>query len=410
MKTLSTLEVAYNGDPIGHLWCEEPDRWMFRPTDGSAAATGVPAWSALALQPAGASDCRAWLRGLLPDSLECARLAQRHGVSVGNEFALLGLRGNDCQGGLSFARPGSPSRVASEWRTVDDEVLRALVRGQRADALDSLSWLLPGDPCQFPCRFADGQIDVSAASGGWIARVGREGFDEAVENEALCMRLAAALGLPVPATTLWRGPTPVLLARRADRQEVPAGSGRRHLEDFCQLSALHPEQAYEREGGLAVLDCANLIRRYSQAPALDIRALLNWLVFCFLAGVGQAHARTLCLIESARGPRLALNGGLLSTHVYPNASERMAMYIGKEDRPDWIHLARWREMAEELGVGTRYMLELLRQMAVRLPPLADAVASDLQLPRQALKVVPRILKLITNRARQSVIALEAERI
>ena len=408
MKTLSTLEVVYNGRPLGHLLCEEPNWWTFRAADEAGA---VPAWSALARPPEGAPNRRAWFRGLLPDSPECVRLAQRHGVSVGNEFALLGLRGQDCQGALSFKRPGSASAAGpAEWQALDEESLRTLARAGHAAVTDNLPWLLPGASGQFPCRQSEDRISVSAAADSWIARVGRAGFDEAVENEALCMRVAAALGLPVPATTLlMRESQPVLLARRLDRQELPDGVQRRHLEDFCQLAGLHPEQAYEREGGLAILDCANLIRRYSQAPALDMRALLGWLVFCFLVGVGQAHARTLCLVESARGPRLALNGGLLSTHVYPHVSERMAMYIGKEDRPDWIRLARWREMAEELGVGTRYMLELLQQMTVKLPALAESVAGELQLTGPALKVVPRILKLITNRARQSLIALEAER-
>jgi serine/threonine-protein kinase HipA len=410
MKTLSLLEVAHDGQRIGHLICEVPDVWLFRP---AAAAGPVPRWSALAGEANMAVNRRAWFRGLLPDPLECARLAQRLGISVGNEFAVLGLRGEDCAGALGFARPGTATGGAPGGLApgvgLDEGALAALARGEALAAVDSLPWLLPGDPGQFPCSLVDGRLTVAAGTADWIARTGRQGLPEAVENEALCLRVAAALGLPVPAAELRRGAVPVLLTRRVDRHLQPDRVHRRHLEDFCQLSGLHPEQAYEREGGLAVLDCAALIRRFSVAPALDIRALLGWLVLCFLAGIGQAHARTLCLVETARGPRLAIVGGLLSTHVYPGLSARMAMYIGREDRPDWIRLARWREMAEELGVGTRYLLEMLRQMATRVPLLAEAAAAELDLGETTLKVVPRILKLIGNRARQSLIALEAER-
>ncbi|MGE3773276.1 MAG: HipA domain-containing protein [Gammaproteobacteria bacterium] len=406
-QTLAPLEVACQGQPLGHLIGAAPDVWLFRPAE--QAGTRLPAWSPLSQANGTAVNRRPWFRHLLPDVPTCARLARRLGLTPGHDYALLGIAGRDCRGGLRLSQAGTAPRAVAEQPSVLDAaalagLARALPAGDFETLPAGLDLLLPGDPGQFFCAYADGRI-VLAEDRPWLARLGRPGLDEAVENEALIRRIAQGLGLPgAEAQLLWL-PTPLLAARRLDRDDAGAPC---HLEDFGQLAGRHPEQAFEREGGLAVCDCAQLIRRYSAAPALDLRMLLGWLVFAFLAGLGGAHASTLALRDTARGPRLAIWDGWLSTHVYPSRSERLAMHLGREDRPDWIRPARWRETAEELGVGSRYLLELVHDLATRLPALAREATRTLALDGRALRVLPRVLTLIDQRARQTLIALAAE--
>jgi len=403
-----------DGRAVGLLSCEAPDAWRFRAQ--AAAAQQLPAWSALAPEGAAGGSSRAWFRHLLPDGAQCVRVAQRLGVSPGHEFALLAQLGRDCQGALSLTLPAADDAPPGTLQPLDDAALArlasALADGIPAPELDAPECLLPGARGQFPCALVDGGVALvgGARASAWIARLGREGLDDAVDNEALCMALATELELPVPASRRRPGPVPLLLTARLDRVELPDGSTRRrHIENFAQLAGLHPEQAYEREGGLGVRDCADLLRRHSTAPAVDLRALLRWLAYCFVLGIGQAHAQRLFLVALPTGPRLAFGGGLLSTHVYPALSERLAMSIGREDRPDWIRLARWLELAEELGVGRRYMLGLLEDLATSLPRAAERAAATLGDAARNSSVVPRILKLVANRARQTTIALAAER-
>lgn len=402
-----------DGRVVGVVTCEAPDAWRFR---AQAAGAQLPAWSGLASAGAARGNARAWFRHLLPDGAQCVRVAQRLGVSPGHEFALLAQLGRDCQGALSLTPPAVDDAPPGTLQPLDDAALArlaaALADATPAPELDAPGCLLPGTRGQFPCALVDDGLALAggARASAWIARLGREGLDDAVDNEALCMALAEELELPVPASRRRPGPVPLLLTARLDRVELPDGStGRRHIENFGQLAGLHPEQAYEREGGLDVRACADLLRRHSTAPAVDLRALLRWLAYCFLVGIGQAHSQRLFLVAMPTGPRLAFGGGMLSTHVYPALSEKLAMSIGREDRPDWIRLARWLELAEEVGVGRRYMLGLLEDMAAELPRAAERAAATLGDVARSSTVVPRILKLVANRARQTTIALAAER-
>jgi len=416
MNAPPSLEVHIGGRLAGLLSCEAPEIWRFRP-QSTGAIPGLPAWSGLAGGRGSAPNARAWFRHLLPDGAQCVRLAQRFGVSVGNEFALFALLGRDCQGNLSFAAPAGAETRFPEPRVLTGSDLARLAaaagEGATAPELEGTDYLLPGPRGQFPCLL-EGE-DIALAGGGrpgaWLGRIGREGLQDAVDNETLCMGLAAELGLPVPASRRHAGAVPLLLTARIDCVE-PAGGGqrRRHVENFGQLAGLHPEQAYEREGGLAIRDCVNLLRRHSAAPAVDLRTLLRWLVYCFMAGVGQAHAKCLFMVATPRGARLALGGGLLSTHVYPALSEKLAMSIGGEDRPDWIRLARWLDLADELGVGRRYLLGLVAELATQLPRAAERIAAAPGTGLRTSAVVQRILTLVANRARQTAIALAAERV
>jgi len=409
-KPLSLLEITRDGRLVGHVVGEAPDLWVVRGlvTGGHA----VPAWSALRQEGVVHVNRRAWLRNLLPDAPGPTQLARRLGVSPGNDFALLGLCGADCRGALAFARTGMPPTGAAAVQVLEVGRLRRWADGL-ADGVpppfpEPPGFLLPGEVGQFPCALID-ETPALGPDPQWSARAGRPGLDEALENEALVARMAAALGFPVAPTRLLGGALPLLLTQRPDCDST-SSAGRLHVEDFNQLSGLHPEQSFEREGGLAARDCANLIRRHSAAPALDLRVLLGWLVFAFHVGLGHAHARTLALRETPHGARLVICDGLLCTHVYPTLGERLALFMGREDRPDWIRLARWREVAEELGVGPRYLLELVRQMATRLPSLAATTARELGFEGRSLKVLPRVHKLIENRSRQTLIALAAEHV
>jgi len=415
MSSTPVLELRSDGNLAGQLRCEAPDVWRLRRQPAGADAQ-LPAWSALAQEDVARGNVRAWFRHLLPDDAQRVRAAQRLGMSPGHEFALLGALGQDCQGAFALVVPGREPGLQGSPEPVDDATLArlatALGAGTPALEFDAPGCLLPGARGQFPCVLDGDGVALAAGCGdcAWLARLGYEGLDEAVDNEALCTTLAAELGLPVPATRRRPGRVPLLLSARLDRVESADGSvRRRHVENFGQLAGLHPEQAYEREGGLGIRECVELVRRHSTAPVLDLRALLRWLVYCFLAGIGQAHARHLFLVAMPTGPRLAFGSGLLSTHVYPGLSERLALSIGGEDRPDWIRLARWLDMARELGVGRRYMLALLEDMATTLPRAAERAVAALGDGARNSKVLPRILRLVANRARQTTIALAAER-
>ena len=87
-----------------------------------------------------------------------------------------------------------------------------------------------------------------------------------------------------------------LLVHRYDRDKSWKPDGRLHQEDFCQALGLVPAVKYENEGGPNIADCAESIHRHSDAPARDIIAFLDALVFNFLIGNNDAHAKNYSLL------------------------------------------------------------------------------------------------------------------
>ena len=113
--------------------------------------------------------------------------------------------------------------------------------------------------------------------------------------------------------------------------------------------------------------------------------------------------------EPDAGPRLAPFYGLWSTHVYSEMSDCMGFAIGGEDRPDWLTARRWIEFAHDLGIRPAYVLAQMREAATRLPALAVEVAASCQRRNGYAGIRGRITTLLTQRARQMLVSLEAER-
>lgn len=228
-------------------------------------------------------------------------------------------------------------------------------------------------------------------------------------NEAYCMSLAAAFGLAVAnCRVVLHGLVTVLSVQRFDRLQAGECVTRIHMEDFCQLNGLPPARKYEREGGARLSDIGALLRRFSARPALDLQALIRWTIFNFLIGFGGGHTKQIAMLYGADGLRLSPFFGIWSTHVYAELSSRLALTVGREDRPDWLLAARWQELAENLGVGPRYVLLEVRDSAASLPRLAAEVPDQFRRRNGFAAIVRRIRRLIEQRSRQALVSLEAE--
>lgn len=405
----ASLGIYLHGKQVGELLWQGADCWMAA-LGTEARPTPAECWSLTQLTSTATTNRNVygWFRSLLPEADSRQRLALQLGLTPGNEFALLAALGADCPGALSLrgAEVPLPAEPLTDFHGMLEEVLAigatppaSLCRG-----------LWPGDAGLLPvCQAPDGpRLASDGRRSDALLRFRRFELPEAVRNEAFCMQVAAALGVPVVPTDLLSGRRDLLLSGRPD-VDATSPDGRCQLETFGQLAGLAPEQGFEREGGLTLSDCAQLIRRYSCAPALDLQSLLRWLVFCHLIGNGLACGRDLRFRFTPEGPRLAPFMEILSTHVHVEMSERLGFFIGREDRPDWLLPARWRELAEALGIGQRYLLALLKQMAQALPPALATTAERWQRDAAWRPVLDRVMALAGRRARQTWVALEAER-
>jgi serine/threonine-protein kinase HipA len=218
-------------------------------------------------------------------------------------------------------------------------------------------------------------------------------------NEHFCMRLADALGLPVPATLILRKPESLYLVARYDRARAPDGRLTRiHQIDFCQALNLPSQKKYEHEGGPSLALCFEVIRKFSSQPAKDRLNLISWSIFNYLIGNADAHAKNLSLLITREGVALAPFYDLVSTAAYRELTEKLALKIGGENRPDWIKKRHWEGLAEISGANPRIVRQQIEKLAGTIVDEARDTAGALGLEKDESKVVEKILAVIADRA------------
>lgn len=276
--------------------------------------------------PTGPRDMRGldFLENILPEGPALERMAVLAGVRPVDTYGILAAFGHDCAGaimvlpdedhpggsyadGYSPMAPGDLERVIS---ALDATPLAAAPeRGFRPSLAGFQRKALVG-------RADDGtwQLPSGDAPSTWILKP--DGPHAIAANEATCLWLAAACGLPVPeAELLDVAGIPVLAVKRYDRQDAPAGDipARVHQEDGCQATAMPPRLKYEEQGGPALRDFVSVIRNFGDPR--DVTGLLRRTTFNMAVGNADAHAKNFSILHDAGSSavRLAPLYDVLST-------------------------------------------------------------------------------------------------
>jgi serine/threonine-protein kinase HipA len=276
--------------------------------------------------PAGPRDLRGldFFENMLPEGPALERMAVLAGVRPADTYGILAAFGHDCAGAIMLLpdgdRPGenggsgyalmAPGDLGRVIGALDAAPLAAAPeRGFRPSLAGFQRKALLG-------RAHDGtwQLPSGDAPSTWILKP--DGPHAIAANEATCLRLAAACGLPVPETELLDvAGLPVLAVKRYDRQDALGGDipGRLHQEDGCQATAVPPGLKYEEQGGPALRDFASVIRNFGDPR--DVTGLLCRTTFNMAAGNADAHAKNFSLLHDPGGPavRLAPLYDVLST-------------------------------------------------------------------------------------------------
>ena len=275
--------------------------------------------------PIGPRDMRGldFFENMLPEGPALERMATLAGVRPVDTYGVLAAFGRDCAGaimvlpdgdrpggndssGYSPMTPGDLERVISVLDLIP--LAAAPERGFRPSLAGFQRKALLGR--------AGGtwQFTSGDAPSTWILKP--DGPHAMAANEATCLRLAAACGLPVPeAELLDVAGVPVLAVKRYDRRDAPAGDipVRVHQEDGCQATALSPGQKYEEQGGPALRDFASVIRNFGDPR--DVTGLLRRTTFNMAVGNADAHAKNFSVLHEPGVPavRLAPLYDVLST-------------------------------------------------------------------------------------------------
>ncbi len=401
------LTVFLSGQELGTIERRGPSRYRFAysPQALSSAQQGAAILSASLPpgdKPFTPSESAPFFEGLLPEGSMRMAIARKFGLSEEDGFGLLEALGIDCAGAVVVLSEGEEPSRSEGVRPLAAEELEALVDDLPRHPLGvsaepgGMRLSLGGVQDKLVLvRTPSGQFGqpTGGAPSTCLLKPDYGHYEDLATNESFCMAVASRSGLDAAKAEVIRvGSTPCLYVERFDRRID--GSGRIvriHQEDMCQALGILPAAKYEANGGPSVAAVVDLLRTLGGIQAaVDIRGFVKALLFNFLLGNSDAHGKNFALLyDPERGVRLAPIYDIVSTAVYPDVTDRMAMKIGGVDDPATVDLVAWKELARESGLGgqlgvlarvwsaeIRAKAELLRDAAIAEGwhrPVIDAI-------------------------------------
>lgn len=307
----------------------------------------------------------AFFTGLLPEGRRLGALRRTLKTSVDDELTLLLAVGVDAIGDVQVVPAGLSSAEVSTQVTIED------IGGMRfADLLAELGiraqrTALPG--VQDKASAAMINLPVARAGERHMLKLNPAEYPWLVENESFFLDAARRSGLQVPPSELVtdREGQQGLLVRRFDRTTVDGAMRMLAAEDGCQVLDRPPADKYLLDADRVFAALAGLC----DASAVAGRELIRHLVFAYLSGNGDAHAKNFSVLQELDGEwRISPAYDLPSSSLYDDTT--MALPIGGRAGGDF-GAGDFVELGNRLGV---------REPAVRRV-LADLSArSDLWLP------------------------------
>ncbi|NUT37195.1 MAG: type II toxin-antitoxin system HipA family toxin [Hamadaea sp.] len=315
-------------------------------TGGPAVATSLPVSPEPTFSPAGAVP--PFFANLLPEGRRLTALRRAVKTSADDDLTLLLAVGADLPGDVVVLPAGeSPYEVAAQVeveRTTDvsfDEIFAATI-GLEPDRVS-----LPGVQEKVSARMIS--MPVARRADRFILKLNPPEFPHLVENEAFFIEAAKRTGISTVEAQVVRdrNDVPGLLVRRFDR--VAVGDTVRSLafEDGCQVMARYPAQKY----GITAEAVTAALSRVTRSPKVAARELLSQLVFGYVTGNGDAHAKNLAVLQGESGEwRVSPAFDLPSS--YPYGDTTFALSVARSRGPD-LPLRAFLQFSEALGLPER---------------------------------------------------------
>lgn len=367
-------------DNNGELGFSYTSEWL-----GNDKAIPLSQSLPLQVKPFSNRECHGFFGGVLPEEAKRDRIAKNLGISRKNDFAMLAEIGGECAGAVTFMQEGQPLITDTpDYKTLSEEglagVLRDLPKRPLLAGEEGIRLSLAGAQDKITVyRSSDGfAIPMHGAPSTHILKPAIERFEDTVLNEAVCMKLAKAIGLPVADVEILDiEDMQVLSVERFDRLIGGNEIQRLHQEDFCQALGIVSELKYQNEGGVSLKQAFALLRSVSAVPAIDLQQLLNAVIFNFLVGNNDAHGKNFSLLYRDGQIRLAPFYDLLCTTYYPVLAPKMAMKIGGKYKPNDVYARNFEKLADEAGLSKPMVLKQVAVIADKILNSLEAIESEI---------------------------------
>ena len=363
-------------DDHGLLLFQYDESWLNKP-NAIALSYSLP----LQNEQFRGKQCRGFFGGILPEEQKRELIARNLGISARNDYAMLEQIGGECAGAVTFIPAGEALPDNNyQYRQLNDKDLadilrelprRPLMAGEKgirlslAGAQDKIAVHVDGNMISLP---------LGGAPSTHILKPAIAQFEGVVFNEAVCMKLTAAVGIPT-ADVEFRQVEGIdyLLIERYDRRQriTQAGifSERLHQEDFCQALGVPSQMKYQSEGGPGLRQCFDLLREISRVPLTDLQNLLDAVIYNVLIGNHDAHAKNFSItydesaLATGSAVQLAPLYDLVCTVYYPELTQNMAMKIGGEPRSDRLLPRHFEKLAKDVGLARPMVIRRVSDLA-----------------------------------------------
>lgn len=379
---MSQLDVKINSKLIGHIRLISGDRTSFEFSEeyllhGYKDVTlslsylndiGVPEQSIRSYQ----RRLPPWFANLLPEGALRKFISQSIGIPEYREGELIQYLGYDLPGAVEVTAVERDFKLSESHSYKQDPEFR---------------FSLAGVQLKFSAQWSDKHhltIPAKGVGGDWIVKLPSPIYSYVPENEAAMMTLAKAAGIDVadfkllPMEQLANMPEKInlsesqfLAVRRFDRLD-----GKKiHMEDFCQILNLYPDDKYDAANYTTI---GRAIYMLGGEP--DFNEFLKRIIFSVVIGNGDMHLKNWSLLyANPTEPRLSPAYDFLTTIPYIQG-ETLALNLSKEKDFSKIRLSHFRALAEKSIGNSSIVSDLVSDMIKAILSSYEEVISEYSLP------------------------------
>jgi serine/threonine-protein kinase HipA len=363
--------------------------FSYSPTyTGLPVASTLPIGDAPFAAPAG--QLPAFFTGLLPEGRRLRALQLQLKVSADDELSQLLAVGSDTVGDVQVVPEGqAPTATPSvaqdlPWDEVDlfDLFETSISTQHDAVAIAGAQPKISAKMISFPAPRNSGPV---------IIKLNPPEYSRITANEFAMINLAAGLGFTVPIHRLVKDHqgTEGLVLNRFDR--ISTQDRRLAVEDGCQALDRYPADKYNLDTVQVIVKLASLC----SAPAVATLQLAERLLFAYLTGDGDLHARNLSVIRSEQGlvtPSPWYD--LICTAIYDDWT--LANPLNGDTDVREVGRSRFLAATQAMGLPDKAAERMLDD---RVPKIATSIATALKaLPFTHFPSAPNVARVLSRKA------------
>jgi serine/threonine-protein kinase HipA len=158
---------------------------------------------------------------------------------------------------------------------------------------------------------------------------------------------------------------------------------------------------YERQGGLVSLKKIVHVFRDLKLSGKDLLSVQRWVMFNFLIGNSDAHAKNISVMVTPLGYALAPFYDLLCVQAY--GDNDLALFIGDESTYKAIGAHSWEAFCDDCGFGFKPTMNQFEKMARDIRKFWDqtviTASSQYSLSQTEKELIERIGTVIDTNSR-----------